>query len=299
MGTRVWCRFFCPMAAVLGLIQKCLAPDAPEITANLWGMARFAYLDNPLPSLFKERLFVYLSRFCQVRYCIARHVGFLVGLGRPSGDRHCPPEKVEQAVRLIGRPLPRGDALPPHLAVLATEATPLGLPESGTPVEEAVFACATHVFLQTPEAARCQEALRQAFGEARLQHVLLFLTFVRAAHYWTRIHPELTYEDDVEELLATHSELADRVLNDPEASACDTTTVILDELHSLRRELTHREEMERSRIERAPCRGQDRRGSRCRPPKDRVPGHPGPRATQPAGPDPQRCADPANHREWE
>jgi ferredoxin-type protein NapH len=22
MGTRVWCRFFCPMAAVLGLIQK-------------------------------------------------------------------------------------------------------------------------------------------------------------------------------------------------------------------------------------------------------------------------------------
>jgi signal transduction histidine kinase len=71
------------------------------------------------------------------------------------------------------------------------------------------------------------------------------------AHYWTRIHPELTYEDDVEELLATHSELADRVLNDPEASACDTTTVILDELHSLRRELTHREEMERSRIERA------------------------------------------------
>jgi signal transduction histidine kinase/ActR/RegA family two-component response regulator len=80
---------------------------------------------------------------------------------------------------------------------------------------------------------------------------LFHLRSVRAAHYWTRIHPELTYEDDVEELLATHSELADRVLNDPEASACDTTTVILDELHSLRRELTHREEMERSRIERA------------------------------------------------
>ena len=35
-----------------------LAPDTPEITANLWGFAKFAYLDNPLPSLFKERLFV-------------------------------------------------------------------------------------------------------------------------------------------------------------------------------------------------------------------------------------------------
>ena len=65
-----------------------LADSTPEITANLWGFARFAYLDNPLPSLFKERLFVYLSRFCEVRYCIARHVGFLIGLGRPSGDAH-------------------------------------------------------------------------------------------------------------------------------------------------------------------------------------------------------------------
>jgi hypothetical protein len=26
-----------------------------------------------MPSLFKERLFVYLSRFCEVRYCIVRH----------------------------------------------------------------------------------------------------------------------------------------------------------------------------------------------------------------------------------
>ena len=115
-----------------------LAPDTPEITANLWGFAKFGYLDNPLPSLFKERLFVYLSRFCEVRYCIARHVGFLVGLGRPSGDRHCPPETVEQVVRLIRRPLPRGDDLEPHLALLEAGRSPLPrLPESDTPAEEA------------------------------------------------------------------------------------------------------------------------------------------------------------------
>ena len=150
-----------------------LAPDTPEITANLWGFARFGYLDNPLPSLFKERLFVYLSRFCEVRYCIARHVGFLVGLGRPAGDRQCPPETVEQVVRLIRRPLPRGDALEPHLALLEAGAAPLPcLPESDTPAEEAIFACATHVFLQTPQAARCLEALRRAFGGATFQHLL-------------------------------------------------------------------------------------------------------------------------------
>ena len=63
-----------------------LAPETPEITEKLWGFAQAAYLDNPLPSVFKERLFVHLSRFCAVRYCIARHVGFLVGLGHPAGD---------------------------------------------------------------------------------------------------------------------------------------------------------------------------------------------------------------------
>jgi hypothetical protein len=47
---------------------------------ELWLFAKAAYLDAPIPTLFKERLFVYLSRFCEVRYCITRHVGFLWGL---------------------------------------------------------------------------------------------------------------------------------------------------------------------------------------------------------------------------
>jgi hypothetical protein len=59
-----------------------LSPETPEMTERLWGFAQAAYLDNPLPSVFKERLFVYLSRFCAARYCIARHTGFLIGLGR-------------------------------------------------------------------------------------------------------------------------------------------------------------------------------------------------------------------------
>src|ERR1700727_688566 len=77
-----------------------LTSDDPQITESLWGFAEFAYLDNPIPSLFKERLFVYLSRFCKVRYCIARHIGFLVGLGRPAGDLSCLPQTVEDVMPL-------------------------------------------------------------------------------------------------------------------------------------------------------------------------------------------------------
>jgi hypothetical protein len=51
------------------------APDAPEIEERLFHLARELYLENPIPSLFKERLFVWLSRFCEIRYCITRHSG--------------------------------------------------------------------------------------------------------------------------------------------------------------------------------------------------------------------------------
>ena len=72
------------VAARFGLVPNFFhsAPDAPLIVRELWLFAKSAYLDNPIPTLFKERLFVYLSRFCEVRYCITRHCGFLLGLGR-------------------------------------------------------------------------------------------------------------------------------------------------------------------------------------------------------------------------
>ena len=82
------------------------ASSAPGLIEKLWGFARAGYLDNPLPSLFKERLFVHLSRFCEIRYCIVRHVGFLIGEGRPAGDASALPHTVEQVLGLLKTPLP-------------------------------------------------------------------------------------------------------------------------------------------------------------------------------------------------
>ena len=82
------------------------APDAPEIIERLWAFAKAGYLDNPIPSLFKERLFVYLSRFCEVRYCIARHCAFLVGRGHSSGDPSVAVQSIEQAIKLLKTPPP-------------------------------------------------------------------------------------------------------------------------------------------------------------------------------------------------
>jgi signal transduction histidine kinase len=218
-----------------------LAPESPEITANLWGFARLTYLDNPLPSLFKERLFVYLSRFCEVRYCIVRHLGFLVGLGRPSGDDRSPVQTVEQVLPLLRRTLRRGKQADPHVARCAALDAPLAaLPPPDSDMEEAIFTCAAHTFLQTPDAPRCLIALKRALGEVRFEHLMVFLAFVQTAHYWTKVHPELKLEEDVEQLLATREALAQCLLKDPEADACQISQELLDELETRNQELKNR-----------------------------------------------------------
>jgi PAS domain S-box-containing protein len=197
-----------------------LSSSDPKITENLWGFAQFAYLDNPMPSLFKERLFVYLSRFCRIRYCIARHLGFLVGLGRPAGDQNCPPQTIQAVLPLLRRNVPQGEELLPFLKVCAESVHDAGVfPDPDSPEEAAVIACATHVFLQTADAPRAREALVRRFEPRDLEHFNLFLAFIRTAHYWTKLHPELTLESDITQLLATHESLAECVFND--AAACE------------------------------------------------------------------------------
>jgi hypothetical protein len=179
-----------------------LSPETPEITEKLWGFAQAAYLDNPLPSVFKERLFVHVSRFCAVRYCIARHTGFLIGLGRPSGDKDARAESVVDVVKLLRRPLPRGPELASRLSFCSKCPAPLvELPTADTQMEDGLFSLASHVFLQTADAPECLDALERLLGTVRLQYLLLFLAFVRAAHYWTRVHPDIQFEDDIKHLL--------------------------------------------------------------------------------------------------
>jgi hypothetical protein len=95
--------------------------------------------DSPLPSLFKERLFVHLSRFCEVRYCIVRHVGFLIGQGRPAGDADAASETVEQVIEMLRRPLPEGPAFTKVLERLERVSLDGRLPEPRSECEIDLF----------------------------------------------------------------------------------------------------------------------------------------------------------------
>jgi hypothetical protein len=60
------------------------------------------------------------------------------------------------------------------------------------------------------------------------------LAFIRTAHYWTMLHPEIESEEDMLELLRSHQELAQLLLEDPEANRSEMSERMFAELAQLR-----------------------------------------------------------------
>jgi two-component sensor histidine kinase len=236
------------VAARFGLVPNFFrsVSDAPLVVRELWQFAKSAYLDTPIPTLFKERLFVYLSRFCEIRYCVTRHCGFLLGLGRAAGDPDAAAMTIAQVVHLLRRPIPSDEHVKAAIARLDAVVEPIDWPSPETSYDEDLLTAATVLFLQPAHAERAKRALRTALGGEKFELLVGFLTFIRAAHYWTLMHPDLALEDDVKELLREHEQLAQLLLKDSEAGRCEMGERLFEELVSLR-ELGERQELEKAK----------------------------------------------------
>jgi PAS domain S-box-containing protein len=223
----------------------CSAPAADGLVQELWKFAKAGYLDSPLPSLLKERLFVHLSRFCAVRYCIVRHVGFLIGEGRPAGDATASPQTIEEVLRLLQRPLPDAAGLALSLGRLESCGPAAEMPAPDTQQECDLFDALTIIFLDPLHSERARRAVAGAFGESRFEVMTAFLAFVRTAHYWTETHPDLAYEPDMLAVIARETDLARLMLDQSEAEgikAGEALRRMLAELQESRGERARAEE---------------------------------------------------------
>jgi hypothetical protein len=187
------------------------ASSAPGLIEELWKFAKAAYLDSPLPPLFKERLFVHLSRFCEVRYCVVRHVGFLVGHGNPAGSAAAVPETVEQVIQLLERRIPDADGICDAFVRLESEWL-RELPRPGTQIEADLFDALTVMFVSPRHSQRARASVRSAVGETTFEILVAYLAFVGTAHFWTEMHPELAFEADCVSMLSEHQRLSELVL---------------------------------------------------------------------------------------
>ncbi|HEX8823001.1 MAG TPA: ATP-binding protein [Archangium sp.] len=163
------------------------AEDNPAVLENLWQQTRQSYVENPLPVLFREKLFTYLSRYCVVPYCILCHACALRPLGMKSSEvldllEHLPP-----AHGSIDEALARMDAQGEE---------PIAWPEPGSHLEEDLFRCAVFLFVHQYQTERCRQRVRRLLGSERYGHLVVFLAYVKSCHLWVESHPELVYEAD-------------------------------------------------------------------------------------------------------
>ena len=72
----------------LGLFPPLFAPalESPSLLEGLWRQQLLSYYDNPLPELFKEKLSIWLSRYCASSYFMVTHACALYNLGMTAGE---------------------------------------------------------------------------------------------------------------------------------------------------------------------------------------------------------------------
>ncbi len=62
------------------------AMETPSVLENLWQQTLSAYVENPLPALFKEKLAALIAKYCSVPYCLICHTSTLRPLGMKGAE---------------------------------------------------------------------------------------------------------------------------------------------------------------------------------------------------------------------
>ena len=174
--------------ATLGFFPPFFEPaQTPQVLENLWQQTLSAYLENPLPALFKEKLSAYLSRFCAVPYCMICHSCTLRPLGL----------KAQQVLELLEAAPPIETDVDKYLKRLAVQPNRLSDWSDLSPaLEESLLHCSIFIALEYERAESCRNQLRQFLGADNYQHLVTFIAYVRTCHAWMESHPEVAYEAD-------------------------------------------------------------------------------------------------------
>ena len=192
-----------------------------------WDFARRSYLDNPLPALFKERLFVTLSRFSRVRYCIVRHAGFLIGKGYPAGDASAPPQPIENLLSLLKRPLySEGHAEQALIRLASTGAVKGLLHEPDDAKEHDLFLVLAGLFMEPERQRLAGKRLRTLIGDEYYHPLQTLLVYIKTEHFRAESHPDLTYESDMLAVMQTSPELSRLLLDQPDIKTVLSTAAM-------------------------------------------------------------------------
>ena len=79
-------------------------------------------------------------------------------------------------------------------------------PAAGSQLEDQIFACAAVMFVEPARCDSARGALIRTLGQRDYEFLSGCLAFIRTAHYWTMLHPEIESEEDMAALMRGHEE---------------------------------------------------------------------------------------------
>jgi PAS domain S-box-containing protein len=173
----------------IGFFPSFLAPAiaTPQVLDSLWQQTLSAYINNPLPSLFKEKVFAYLSQYCSVPYFLICHSCVLRSLGMTA----------KEIFNLIQLSSPKNESdLRSELNTLTLTPIQQHYWQSNSAIEDSLLRCSIHMFLQPSQAESCRMQLRQFLGMSMYGHLIGFLGYIKVCHQWLESNPEISYQQD-------------------------------------------------------------------------------------------------------
>jgi PAS domain S-box-containing protein len=164
------------------------ALSAPQVLDNLWQQTLSAYINNPLPELFKDKLLAYLSQARGVPYFTICHSSNLRSLGMTGSE----------ILELMAMPIPTQEMeLSSDLVCLNQYHLLQSSWQSNSIIERCLLRCCAFIFLKPEEANNCHIKVRKFLGLILYSHLVVFLGYIKLCHQWIESHPELTYEEDL------------------------------------------------------------------------------------------------------
>jgi PAS domain S-box-containing protein len=210
---------------------------SPPLLDSLWQQCRVAYLDNPLPRLFKERAATCVSLQSRSRYSLRRHCCQLHALGARGSEILGLLEAVESLIAA---------RIDEHAAILAiwSEAPEMPeeietWPEPDSPREHALLAAACLDCADPHLALALRPLLQRILGPVNYCNWVAFLGFLRVCQQWVLSYPELMDRQDepvqqrLPEILAEEPALARFLeLSAPRGAATDRPAAGAPEGHT-------------------------------------------------------------------
>ncbi|MBD63627.1 MAG: hypothetical protein CME62_00335 [Halobacteriovoraceae bacterium] len=179
--------------------------------ANLQ-FAKNAYFDLPLPYIFKEKVFVHLSKFFENKYCLIRHFTNLVGAGQFTFYSTGKSLSLDEGIKFV-KLEENKQTINSAKKLLFNLTEKIELNHSLSPeLEDALCLVLSDYFHNQESQTYAYNILEDVLYEKDLECIFSLLSFITFSKQFLALHPHIKLEQDTLDFFEQHPE-AKELLN--------------------------------------------------------------------------------------